>query len=262
MNKFDIIILIIVVIILSVIIGININSVINNKLENISVTIPPIKLPEPNIIVKIQKDCDRNDYDVYIEKSSDDKLEHFSEANKNKEEKHVDPYTIKNTEEKLINISEKNISLAPITKKSTQFPDADNIIKYGDYTCYKKTEQPKQEEIKTEEKTKEKLPLNESILLNEYETYKYLFKNNTKLLKDDFDEQINELNYDPAEYFKKHQQFVKSYLDDPIMKGGNIGEYNDVADIYDIGKIKLTKITEYPQPDGYIFNDSRELIEF
>ena len=69
----DILTVIIILILVSAIIIINVTNVINKKLTGISVNIPPINIPDPNITVKIQKHCDKNnnedDYKIYVERN-------------------------------------------------------------------------------------------------------------------------------------------------------------------------------------------------
>lgn len=261
MNKFDIMMGIIIVIIISILIGVNINNVIDSKLSNISVNIPPIKFPEPSITVKIQKDCKKDEYDVYVEKGTTSEFlvekpnEHFVVTHPlqlPQEEKYVKSYTIQNQSKlPIIDVSTiaGNGNITPITEHSVQFPDADNIIKYSNYTCFKHSQSETQPETQPETQSPQ---MNKSLFLDKYETYKYLIKNQT-FIPDDSD--LME-HADPAEVFKKHQKFVKSYIDDPIMRGSNINDFNDSAGIYNIGNYDLNKSSSEPQPTGYIFNDS------
>jgi len=67
MNSFDIFVLIAVVIIIVVIVLINMNSILDKRLSNVAVNIPPINIPNPQVIVKVQKSCDSNEYDVFVD---------------------------------------------------------------------------------------------------------------------------------------------------------------------------------------------------
>lgn len=60
MNKIDIIALILSVIITSIVLGLNIVSAIDKKINNISVNIPQIKLPDQNIVFHVNKDMEDN----------------------------------------------------------------------------------------------------------------------------------------------------------------------------------------------------------
>src|SRR5689334_21741502 len=67
-NKYDILIILIIAIIIAVIVAINVKKTLNDKLSNIEVKIPQIEIPQPNIIVKVQKKCDSEEFDVHIDK--------------------------------------------------------------------------------------------------------------------------------------------------------------------------------------------------
>ena len=56
LSNIDIIVIIVLLIVIVVIIGLNISSYIDKKISNICVNIPPIKIPQPNITVTINKD--------------------------------------------------------------------------------------------------------------------------------------------------------------------------------------------------------------
>ena len=99
MNYTDIIIFLIIIIIVVAIVMVNISSVIDKKLSNVEVNIPPINIPPPQVTVKLQKSCTSDEYSVFIDKNvqgqptqtislspitqsnstntSDDKTEHF-----------------------------------------------------------------------------------------------------------------------------------------------------------------------------------------
>lgn len=64
MNKIDIIALILSVIITSIVLGLNVVSIIDKKISNISVNIPQIKLPEQNIILHVNKDTENNNITI------------------------------------------------------------------------------------------------------------------------------------------------------------------------------------------------------
>lgn len=67
-NKYDIIVIAMITIIIAIIVVINVKKTLNDKLSNIEVKIPQIEIPQPNIIVKVQRKCDSEQFDVHIDK--------------------------------------------------------------------------------------------------------------------------------------------------------------------------------------------------
>jgi hypothetical protein len=62
---------------------------------------------------------------------------------------------------------------------------------------------------------------------------------------------------DILEYYKKNQVIVKSYLDDDLMLGANINDYENISSLDDHGALRPEiKEFQYPKPNGYIFNNS------
>ena len=62
-NTFDILLLFVLAIVVSMIIGYNIVYIIDKKISNVNINIPPVYVPKPNVIVKINKD----NFDVNVE---------------------------------------------------------------------------------------------------------------------------------------------------------------------------------------------------
>lgn len=65
-------------------------------------------------------------------------------------------------------------------------------------------------------------------------------------------------NYDIdiTETYRKKQMYVRSYLEDPIVRGYNIDFYDSSSPLANTGLIKLEKEVNYPKPIGYIFKSS------
>lgn len=77
------------------------------------------------------------------------------------------------------------------------------------------------------------------------------------ICSDSYVDPLNESEIDPYKHYRKYQQYVKAFLNDPVLKSGNIEEYYNSADISQIGNILLdNKNKEDPKPNGYIFSDS------
>lgn len=54
--------------------------------------------------------------------------------------------------------------------------------------------------------------------------------------------------------YKKHQQYIKTYLEDPLMIGSNVNDYDSFSNIENIGRLDLTNGEIQPKPSGYVFN--------
>ncbi len=72
LNSYDIIILTLIIIIIGIIIVINVKKSLNNKLSNVEIKIPEIQIPQQDIIVKVQKECSSDKFDVFVH--SEDKI--------------------------------------------------------------------------------------------------------------------------------------------------------------------------------------------
>ena len=66
----------------------------------------------------------------------------------------------------------------------------------------------------------------------------------------------NDDNFENPVKYRNFQTFVKSHLEDPVLRGGNIGDYSEVSPIFQSGNISLIKDTKYPEPEGFVFNTS------
>ena len=63
--------------------------------------------------------------------------------------------------------------------------------------------------------------------------------------------QTEEDNIDLAEHYKNKIQIVKSYLEDPIMRGSNIYESEQYSKLLEIGNIKIDEAEKPPKPMHY-----------
>lgn len=239
MNTLDIIILIFLACVIIYAISFNVNNTINNKLSNVAINIPPITIPPAQITVKVQKANGLNDsYDVFVERQKDElkgqvvalsPIEGFSETGS---------YSAQ---------SESNV-LQKIKEQSDKLQQVQNIIS-------------------TQEAEIEKKPMcNKSVLNNKINAYGQLIQNSRgineytypmcssncydNILSDDGSE-----DYVVKEY-KKYQQYVKTYLEDPIIRGANVNDYDNLSNIENIGRIDLSNGEIQPRPAGYIFQTS------
>jgi hypothetical protein len=63
---------------------------------------------------------------------------------------------------------------------------------------------------------------------------------------------VNENNFDPYMHYRQHQEYVKTYLEDPKTRGYNVGDM--YAKATDIGVDKREDLFNYPKPKGYTFD--------
>jgi len=215
MNTFDIIIILIVIIVIVVLIGININSVIDNKLSKVAVNIPPITIPSPKVIVKIQKSCGSDDYDVFIEKSQGQQEEqivslspineHFSNNNNilhtTSHNMHTTPQSSKSNEssnilgndqfnqnqhkmDKInmdpIKISPKYEDVRQTSLKNIQYPNEDSDVNYDTHSS---ANEPSKQEVNESSKSEQKsIPCkNESLNNQRIDSYQYLINNSKEV---------------------------------------------------------------------------------
>jgi len=68
-SKTDLFFIILLVIVISIIIGLNITKLIDNKINNVAVNIPDIKMPKPTITIQVSK-SDKNKFVVCSENST------------------------------------------------------------------------------------------------------------------------------------------------------------------------------------------------
>jgi hypothetical protein len=193
---------------------------------------------------------------IWINLGENNKTENFT--NNQEEIKYTNPYNISNPQNKQISIASVNSPYTQISDKSVKYPDYDLILQYGDMKIgseqyYKQEEPEKNLEIKSE--IMEEKMANLSLIMDDYNAYKHLLKNKDNVITNF--EPINlEEDEDIAENFRKIQNFIKTSMDDPIMRGSNIRKYNNVSKITDIGKIDLINSKNYPEPEEYIFESS------
>ena len=314
MSTFDIIIITIILLIIVVLFTINISSVIDNKLSNVEINLPPINIPDPQITVKIQKTYGSENYDVYIDKPNStinqntvslspiDTKEHFeqnmetipikniklqkqeslSEEKISAENKISDVNNAVKSEEsiKLIGKESEKIISKESQEKQIHFSDEEDYrcsndkdsvtltckqLENGEFRCFKninindsmkKTNDINNDEILVHSNTRQ----NKSLVDQKNEAYKYLIKNNISTdsfpicNSSTYHDIINGDNdCDPSDYHRQYQYYVKSYLEDPVVRGYNINEYDHNASLDQIGKIKLSKDYNNPKPSGYIF---------
>jgi len=264
MNSFDVIILILAIIILVVLISLNVGSIVEIKMK---------EQPNPNIIVKIQKSPNSEEYDVYVNNS---KLkENFNalgpSQNLPPNPQVRAPVSVPQT---LVSNSQptvSNVNMAiqqpaqPTNVNSVQYPNLDGTVNYAQ-TCKGQIQNVMNNNIATPTNNVVLTPTCKNASLDHQRTdaYQYLIKN-----KEDSHLQACDNDHtDPdnitkvygfdelTEIYRKNQFYARTYLEDPVLRGGNVDKYNDYGKLDDIGMISLAKDVPNARPSDYIFASS------
>jgi len=245
LSKVDTIILILLVVSLSYVFGMNIISLIDNKISNVAVNIPNIKVPKPHVTVNIHQENDKI-YRVDVEnkeisnnENKSDNTEHF------KDTFDPEPDKIENNIDNSKYIPNKNDNIENMENKE------DNISNDS-----KDTIDNDMEIEKIKQKTCERNGI------------KQQHQRGTEHIKND---QIfaNMGFIEPSLYFKKYNP-PKANLNDYKMKGFNYSDYNAFIAPFDAGVKLLPKdnkklypkysyVPKYPVSSGYVFKSSPAL---
>lgn len=129
-----------------------------------------------------------------------------------------------------------------------------------------------QEESKESEKTyqefseKDKRICNASIHASKLNAYGKMFDNSENINNFTYpicdNKLYTDILYDTrssdnvVDDYRNLQQYVKSYLEDPIMRGYNVNDYDDSATLLNIGKINITNGEKQPKAVGFVFDTS------
>ena len=137
-SKLDIFIMILFLFTMSITLGLSVTSVIDKKISNVAINIPPIKLPPQTIVVKIDSEKkDKIEYKINnsnkTDKSNENKIETFDNTTKNSIDNPNKNNIVEYDDSSNILIS-KPLGIVP-EKKTTQF---ENNIKFK--KCGKKKE--------------------------------------------------------------------------------------------------------------------------
>jgi hypothetical protein len=141
-----------------------------------------------------------------------------------------------NLEPKVKYIVNADTSIKPTNELNVKFPDEENIINKVDKV----------------DKTEKKSECGCGVK-NENKKLTYDFSKSEKKYND---QEINELNFDPYIHYRQHQEYVKTYLEDPKTRGYNMDDM--YADAMDMGVEKKEEPISYPQPSGYTFEKFKD----
>ena len=279
----DILTITILMILIGAIVFINITNFINKKLTDITVNIPPIEVPDPNITVKIQKTCnaenhnnsdsfsdngfENQNYQIYVEKNNpknysispiieteNNNIENFFIMdNKNA------PSTLKghNTGYFLTPPGRYCIDGEHVVQESTKVLQQTLDEQYNLVSPETIQMHPEMTNIIKNRKINKRFQNNAftDLIKNDLETddqFDQASKNYVRQLKN-----IDEDDIDPTEWFKKFQKFQPSYLEDLPTRGYNIESYTNISDVHNIGRIMLRdNHFKNAKPNGFIFQNS------
>jgi len=255
-------------------ISLNVGSIVENKLNR-----------QQNIIVKIQKSSDSEEYNVFVDQTQLSNPENFTNANfvgnnnfgtsqnlpnvstNNVAQNNVQVVAPVSSQPTLSNVSITQQPVQPpfpTTSESVQFPNIDSKPSCnGDIKNLVNNNMgnPPANEPKTVCK-------NASLDQQRIDAYKYLIQNGNKVGQTnlvnscdvdhtDPDNITNSYGWDDiSQIYRRNEFYGRTYLEDPILRGGNIDNYNDYAKLTDIGLIPLNKDVPNPRPNDYIFSTS------
>jgi hypothetical protein len=232
MYIFDIVMVVLFVVVLTIIVGLNIVSIIDRKIGNIEIIIPPIN---PNIINS---------------NISGKPVEGFESTKPKYEIKVGDsPQTM------MAKDISSNIERNP--KPNIHNPDDSNVVEYGQYICFKKDNtnnvNKSQSNNVSEEKPVIKQETGKKVCYNESLNNK--FAQGKEDLPSGVGSQLSWYDIDPANFYKKYKAPIIP-IEDELIKGYNMGEFVTSGGVNDIGKIDLNnRKQKYAQPNNYILND-------
>jgi hypothetical protein len=247
MESMDICMIILFLVAVSFIIGLNIVSVVDRKLGNVEINVPPINVPKPTLIVNVNKA--NGEIESFVEdkackmvkqenNNNNTQVEHFAGTIK-QEGKSEQKSELKEKIEKIRIKTQTNEG----SKADILNPDQIDVVQYDDYVCYRKGYVPP-EEIKADKKEKLKCDNNS---LNEKFSYGSKYTQNMSTCQQKSWEDI-----DPADFYKTMYRPRPAVMEDEILKGYNINRYDTSTEINNIGMIDLKSNRQYPKGNSYI----------
>lgn len=250
-STLDIVIILLFLVLIIVIIGLNVSSYVDKKIGSVSINVPPI--PQPRITFNVSKEASGM---INIQTGDNQQLTSQTTTQPvSSEESVIEGFEAGNLSQLnkelptnlavIPGIGVKNENLNEFNKKSELKdrldmvdPDDDRIVEYGDYICRRR-------EAKPEPVQEEKLRCeNDSIdrRFRSGENYKMPFDNYCTRQDQDFD---------PSKFYKNYR-YPKAVMEPEDVRGYNIIDYNDSAQLYDIGTIVLEKDVKFPVGVGSI----------
>lgn len=246
MNTLDILILIFLACTIIYAITYNVNLTLNEKLSNVAVNIPPITIPSPIVTVKIQKTD--NSYDVFIENSNVGQPAQIVSLSPDPQKNHIEEF---GQLSQVVNNS--NLSSNSAQSETMHFQPNTKMNKIVHDTTVKQTQQFCNKHTPFSKMTPYGRMFENSTGINDH-VYPLCVANSNDLggniISDDGSE-----DYVVNEY-RKYQQYVKTYLEDPVIRGYNINNYDNSTNLLGVGKIELMNGETQPKPSGFVFQTS------
>lgn len=264
-SKLDTFFICLLIIAISMIFGMNIISLIDKKISNVSINIPPIKVPSPSIVVNIHKSNGKvntiSNKNLTEEVDSNDVKEHFSSVS---EEDNI-KVDIKNNTSNKINSSETNTNDIEIESEKhlsepidLKNPPSENIIEYNEFqnnnqrntTNYTVGGNTKSSNLSTKKVHCENPSINKKFQKGK----NAIAQNKTHSCKN---------KYKPESFYRYYTAPI-AYLEDYKLKGANYGDYNNYLPPRDAGVRLLpkdnknlypkhSKFDKIPKAVNYIF---------
>lgn len=67
---------------------------------------------------------------------------------------------------------------------------------------------------------------------------------------------INDKDVDIGKFYSSHLHFVRTYLEDPMLRGANLLSMNNFGRLSDIGRIPMKNSEGLAKPIGFVFENS------
>ncbi|ATZ80699.1 hypothetical protein BMW23_0653 [Bodo saltans virus] len=228
MNYQDIIIITIIAILIAIAIIINVRKMLNDKLSHVEIKVPEIEIPQSNIVVKVQRECGSDNFDVHIEKEQIKSNPQVAKlANNN--------YT---REENIEGFETTPESPHIYEESKSESEQKHNKSKNIAFTC-----------IPTED-----------VFSGNYDprnVKKYNIDIVNKIIENDKKYENDMENYKSIQYLINMNRYVSVSYDNDIVKGGNIVDYEGSAGANDLGIININNNEKYPKPNHYTFSSCK-----
>jgi len=252
MNNSDITILITVVIIIVIIILLNTNSIIDkkNNIENFE------NSGLPKITNKTVANNQNRNFSLNLLKYIFPKISQESQESQKLQKINIEQETIQSLQ-----------SVKQIQNNTNNTNDINDLNDTNIVSAEDKTAQvflPNSSNIETQKDNILNNPIslctNTSLNNTNKNAYSYLIDiekipDKKFLMCNKYDEQNND-NDDITDIYRKSQVFIKTYMEDPVLRGNNLDEYEHYSPLFKTGYISLGKEFDNPKPNNFVFQSS------
>ncbi len=267
-SKIDVCVIIILVSVVSIIIGFNIVSLIDKKISNVCINIPPIKIPPPQVNVTIKREDTIPKIVAFQPKTVGANVENFASVSSpdNKQELSIEA-SVEET-----SVEETSVEEASVEEASVDTNGGDSIYKnmqaeskaelqyalseVQDYTPYTPPNTGLLGEhnapvltVEYQNIAKKNITCNNKSINSRFETGKKFIKPNQNSCS-------NEYMEDPSQYYKKKFHAPVANLEDTRTFGANYQEYSNYANPYSVGEGLIKKTPNLPFGYNFAFDDT------